>query len=232
MKKAMQDWKKKNFTADPKNSRKENPEAAFCSLKTMICFGDSMVFGFRVRRSECWTALLNGRGPYRMINRGVNGDTTAGMLARFRNQVTDPAPDAVFFLAGSNDIFEYGEIRGAERNLSYMADQCRNRGIRTFISTVTPYYPQLLPDALASSVHMETAIPLREELNGYIRQMTGCIDTSSCFEELPADLQLQYSVDGIHLNARGHLLAADYILSHIADSPDTSSGLSDRNFFR
>ena len=68
-----------------------------------------------------------------------------------------------------------------------------------FISTVTPYYPQPAPDALGSSVHMETAIPLREELNGYIRQMTGCIDTSSCFEELPADLQLQYSVDGIPL---------------------------------
>ena len=37
-------------------------------MKKLICMGDSMVFGFGVRRSECWVSLLHETGGFAAVN--------------------------------------------------------------------------------------------------------------------------------------------------------------------
>ena len=60
----------------------------------LICIGDSLTYGYGVRRSECWTMLAAQESGWTVRNCGVSGDTTGGMLVRLREllkQLTCPA---------------------------------------------------------------------------------------------------------------------------------------------
>lgn len=51
------------------------------------CLGDSLTFGLGVRRQDWWTSLAAQKLGVRVVNLGINGDTTAGMLVRLRLDV-------------------------------------------------------------------------------------------------------------------------------------------------
>ena len=53
----------------------------------IICIGDSLTEGYGVGRPENWVTLLNERSENDIINKGISGDTTGGMLARFQKDV-------------------------------------------------------------------------------------------------------------------------------------------------
>ena len=76
--------------------------AATAQPATVVALGASNTFGKGVSRSQAYPAqleaLLRGKGSNaRVINAGINGDTTGGMLARLKscrakgNQRCDPA---------------------------------------------------------------------------------------------------------------------------------------------
>ncbi|MCD8140286.1 MAG: hypothetical protein LUE17_11010 [Planctomycetaceae bacterium] len=46
----------------------------------ILCLGDSLTFGTGVTRSNAWTTLVHKQTGYEVVNRGVPGDTTGGML--------------------------------------------------------------------------------------------------------------------------------------------------------
>ena len=48
----------------------------------LICLGDSLTFGYGVRVSQRWTHLCAQDTGWKIVNEGVSGDTTGGMLAR------------------------------------------------------------------------------------------------------------------------------------------------------
>ena len=59
----------------------------------IVCIGNSIVNGFPLKRSQCFTGLLRSRYGYETINKGVNGDTTDGIYERFDSDVTAHRPD-------------------------------------------------------------------------------------------------------------------------------------------
>ena len=86
--------------------------AAFCALgtahaATVVALGASNTFGKGVSRSQAYPAqleaLLRARGlGVRVINAGVNGDTTGGMLARL-DRVVPKGTSVVILQPGGND---------------------------------------------------------------------------------------------------------------------------------
>lgn len=75
--------------------------------------------------------------PY--INRGVSGQTTQHILARFQQDVVDLKPKVVVILAGTNDIYTGSttlEQTGA--NISAMAEMAKANKIKVVISSVLP----------------------------------------------------------------------------------------------
>ena len=50
----------------------------------MICIGDSLTYGYGVRRAQCWTELASEMSGWTLVNHGICGDTTGGMLVRMR----------------------------------------------------------------------------------------------------------------------------------------------------
>lgn len=70
----------------------------------IVCIGNSIVNGFPLKRSQCFTGLLRSRYGYETINKGVNGDTTDGIYERFDSDVTAHRPDVCLLLTGTNDF--------------------------------------------------------------------------------------------------------------------------------
>ena len=57
---------------------------------------------------------------WRVLNRGVNGERSDQIRARFARDVIDAAPDAVVILAGVNDIYQGRTAAAVERELEAM----------------------------------------------------------------------------------------------------------------
>ena len=58
-------------------------------MSTIICIGDSLTYGFGVRRAQCWTKLAAEMSGWTIVNCGICGDTTGGMLVRMREILHD-----------------------------------------------------------------------------------------------------------------------------------------------
>jgi len=81
--------------------------AATAQAATVVALGASNTFGKGVSRSQAYPAqleaLLRGKGlNARVINAGINGDTTGGMLARL-NHVVPKGTSVVILQPGGND---------------------------------------------------------------------------------------------------------------------------------
>ncbi len=103
---------------------------------------DAVLMGNSI--TEGWTGQMpefvtdNG-----YINRGIGGQVTAQMLARFRPDVIELAPKAVVILAGTNDIAgNMGDIslENICQNIISMAELAKYNGIEVIICSVLPAY--------------------------------------------------------------------------------------------
>jgi lysophospholipase L1-like esterase len=77
------------------------------------------------------------------INRGIDGQTTAEMLVRFRQDVIDLHPKVLVVLAGTNDIAGViGRTRNEdiESNYASMAELARAHHIRVVFASVLPVH--------------------------------------------------------------------------------------------
>ena len=76
--------------------------------KTLVCFGDSLTEG---TIGASYVDLLRERLPgARVVNAGINGDTTLNLLRRVERDVAPQRPDLVVVQVGLNDVgTAYGE---------------------------------------------------------------------------------------------------------------------------
>ncbi|MBC3797527.1 hypothetical protein [Acetobacterium tundrae] len=54
----------------------------------IVCFGDSLTFGYNVAHKDKWHVLAEKKTGIRMQNSEINGDTTDGMRFYLRVSVT------------------------------------------------------------------------------------------------------------------------------------------------
>ena len=179
--------------------------------KKMICFGDSLVFGYKVLPSSNWVTLLGLEHSLKTINRGQCGDTTLSMLTRFEQHVLCSDADTILIMAGSNDFLQRIRTADTVNHLLYMLRRAEGEGKRVFLSTITPYSPDGFEQPFRTREALLQAEPLRQSLNARLRLLPECIDTAAPFESLPENELQSCLIDGIHLSPKGHRIAADYI---------------------
>ncbi len=73
-------------------------------MKTFVCFGDSLTYGYGVPVGKVWHQRLKENMDIRIINRGSNGDSLIGMQIRLARDVLESGGDVCLFMAGSNDL--------------------------------------------------------------------------------------------------------------------------------
>ncbi len=193
--------------------------------KTIICFGDSLVFGHGVDRRVRWQTLCDTEsraagGPH-YVNCGTSRESTDAMLLRFDRQVLEKSPSGLILMGGSNDLFQGNTPAHAFLNLKDMCIRALSAGIRVWLSTATPYLFPFDPSYWDREVDFPSVLPKREELNRLIRSYTEnapavhLLDAAAAFEALSPDTLRSYYLDELHYNAAGHRFVADLVLSSL-----------------
>ncbi|GKS64332.1 arylesterase [Nitrospira sp.] len=103
-----------------------------------MAFGDSLTAGLGVQADEAYPAQLQRRldalrYPYRVINAGVSGDTTAGGLRRVP-WILNNKPKLVILELGANDGLRGLDVDQVKRNLQQIIEQLREAGATVILA--------------------------------------------------------------------------------------------------
>ena len=86
-----------------------------------------------------WTDFSPGK--FTVVNKGVDGDQSSGMLARFKKDVIDERPDVVIIWGFINDIFRSNRegidptLERTRKNMTEMVDLAKANGIKPVLAT-------------------------------------------------------------------------------------------------
>ncbi|MBI4456395.1 MAG: arylesterase [Acidobacteria bacterium] len=99
----------------------------------IVAFGDSLTAGFGLRQEQSYPAqlqaLLDDAGhPYRVINAGINGETSAQGLSRVPS-IIDQNPHLVILELGANDGLRGIPISSIQQNLETIIKRLKARSI-------------------------------------------------------------------------------------------------------
>lgn len=184
----------------------------------IVCLGDSITYGYGLANiSDRWTDLVAARTGHELINCGVTGDTTAGMLLRCQVDVLPLKPDAVILLGGTNDINITGEYRTACVNTVAILKQLAIHDIQPIMGLPLPMAAE---DITARSWDWE-----RDNIHNaavcaqYVRWLTcysaeksmPVADFHGAFLREDKVVRRELLQDGIHPTAEGHRLMADIL---------------------
>lgn len=206
--------------------------------KKIVFIGNSIVAGYPWGKSKSFTGVLrrmlkdgvDGSGEpiafakstgFDLINKGVNGDTTAGITARFEQDVLLHSPDMVFFLTGAND-FIYREAGPEEAfdNLQELAARADEQGITTIYITPPPVdagkagYMWLAGCGISYDAVNRDLAQFSEMLRQSGRPFVDMNTLYNRFVEDVGDIDLAY-LDGVHPTPAGHEYMAQQVLSLI-----------------
>lgn len=104
----------------------------------LVAIGDSITEGYPFSNQESWVEHLAQELKCQVINRGICGDYTSGMLRRFQRDVLDYSPSHVIILGGANDAYEKIPLESVRSNFKAMEESCRENGITPIFGLPTP----------------------------------------------------------------------------------------------
>lgn len=166
----------------------------------VVFLGDSLSAGLHLSGERAFPAVLQARlagagRPFRLVNAGVSGDTTAGGLARL-DWLLAQEPDIVVVELGANDGLRGLPIASIESNLRAIVLRIREAGAR----------PLLLGMRLPPSYGMEYTDEFAE-LYGRVAQEQGAPVVRFFMQDVAGVPELNLP-DGLHPTAEGHRVLA------------------------
>lgn len=96
--------------------------------KNIICFGDSITFGYGANPGEDYPAVLRGMVKLPVINAGIDGDTTIAALERLQADVLSKDPRLVIVEFCGNDFLKKIPKEETVKNLSLIIDRIQQSG--------------------------------------------------------------------------------------------------------
>ena len=91
------------------------------------------------RESQYCYWMMKAHPEWKVLNRGVNGQRSDEILARFERDVVKEKPVAVIVLAGVNDIYQGRSPASLRRNLEAMYALAERSRIVPVAATILPY---------------------------------------------------------------------------------------------
>lgn len=175
--------------------------------RVVVALGDSLTAGQGVARDEAYPALLEARlrgegYPYRVVNAGVSGDTSAGGLRRVE-WVLRTKPEIVIVALGANDGLRGLPVDALRDNLEAIVTRVRASGARVLLAgmRVPPNYGDDYARAFAAvfpAVAKRTGIPLAPFL----------------LDGVAGEARLNQP-DGIHPTPEGQRVMAERLWPHL-----------------
>ena len=178
-----------------------------------VLIGDSLTFGYGVHKKDSWVYKLSEKLiDTKIINKGINGDTTPSILNRYYDDVISLNPSKVFLMGGTNDLLCGRSIKSIIDNIELMIKDSKGREI---ILGIPPCIKKEMAEKLFLpsefySYCTENLPVLREEL---IKLCNSYSITYADFYSLTSsNLNKNIYLDGIHLNSLGNNLLLEELL--------------------
>jgi len=177
--------------------------------RTLVFFGDSLTAGYGLDdpASEAYPALVQQKIdaahlPWRVINAGLSGETTAGGLRRVEWTLRQPAD--VFVLAlGANDGLRGIEPAVSRANLQGIINRVRARCPAAVIVLAGMQMPPTMGESYAREFAAIYLAVARENHLALIPFLLAGVGGQAELNQ----------PDGLHPTARGHAVVADNVWS-------------------
>jgi lysophospholipase L1-like esterase len=185
-------------------------------MKTLICHGDSLTAASDLEHTIIWPSLVEKRLQLKIINSGIDGDTTGGLLSRFYPSVVQQQPDFVLIMGGTNDLWWDLDLNLIRANVFAMTCQAEHHAIVPIVGLPPPLVIErarhqnfAAPDCgyekcLAKLAELVKSLAISAQQNEI-----ACLDFyHSFFDETGAVQDRYFLEDGLHPNEAGHQLMA------------------------
>jgi lysophospholipase L1-like esterase len=146
--------------------------------------------------------LMKAHPQWVVLNRGINGQRSDEILARFERDVVQNGPAAVVIIAGVNDIYQGRTVEQVTAQLQAMYARAAEAGIPVVAGSIIPF---------------NTATPEQNErmrqVNDWIRRQPEVtfVDTRTAVSASGNPDMLFESSDGLHPTALGYRRMAEVI---------------------
>jgi len=180
----------------------------------VVFYGDSITDSWR----------LNEYFPGRdFVNRGISGQITSQMLARFQSDVVALKPAAVLILAGTNDIARGVSPSTIQANFTMMADLADHHGIKLAIASILPvsdYHKDRNPSFERTRQRPPQAI---NEMNAWLKRFCDqrgypFVNYFDAMKNAEGLLTIDLADDGLHPNAKGYTIMAPLALAGLEEA--------------
>jgi acyl-CoA thioesterase-1 len=177
------------------------------SERRVVFIGDSITANWNIEKSG---EFFPGK-PY--INRGISGQITQQMLARFRQDVISLNPRAVVILGGTNDLVGV-KTETTLDNLASMAEIASFHNIRVILASVLPvsdygHQSNGQPAIITRQRPPAKIIELNNMIKKYVEQHGFTyLDYYSALIDDKGMLRAELAYDGLHPNDGGYAVMA------------------------
>jgi acyl-CoA thioesterase-1 len=181
---------------------------------TILALGDSLTAGFMVAAKKAYPALLEQKliaAGYacRVINAGINGETSSGALSRI-SQALSLKPDIVILETGINDHLSGFDPALTARNIRQMVRICKESGVTVILAGMLPIWafgggdPAAFAQLYPTIAEEEAVILIPSFLEGVVDQ--------------PGGNFVLTQADGVHPTAAGYKVVAETVYPYVLEA--------------
>ena len=169
------------------------------SSSVIPAYGDSLTYGYNVKRSESYPAKLEVLTGISVINSGVSGEVSAQGLKRLPNVLDEHHPQLLILCHGGNDLLRKMDLEEMESNIRSMIQLSLDRDIPVILLGVPK------PGIFLSSF----------DVYKKIANSMNIIFIEDLISDVLGDKSLKS--DSIHPNKKGYNVMAEEIYSLLLD---------------
>lgn len=181
----------------------EPQQAVLPAGSTVVALGDSLTYGYGTSPETAYPMVLAELSKWRVINAGVNGDTSADVLARV-NEIVKQAPDLVLLGVGGNDVLQRIPPDTTRANITATIDTLKSANINVVL-IAEPYFSTSALFGKASDNPLYEDIANAQDVPLY----------SGGWSAVLSDDTLKS--DRIHANAAGYRQFAEGLYEYLQD---------------
>jgi lysophospholipase L1-like esterase len=177
------------------SQQKSTPDISELTPKdSILAFGDSLTYGYGTSQTQSYPSVLSTLTQRKVINAGVNGETSDEGLKRLASHLEDGDIKLMLLCLGGNDIIQRKSMDTLKSNLKTMIRMAKEKDIDILLISVPNFtLSGLSPLALYEEVAAEENVPLA---SGILSQVLS---------------NPSYKSDQIHPNALGYNMMAEKI---------------------
>lgn len=175
-----------------------------------IVTGKVMMVGNSITEMGDWKKLL---GDTTVINRGISGDVTFGILNRIKD-ITDRKPAKLFLLIGINDLSRNTPEEVIIENIFSIVRKIKiaSPATRIFVQSILPLNESFKNFPPAFRGKMEKVKTINSQVQKYADKLKYTyIDLHSHFLDKEGKMEAALSNDGLHLTPAGYARWVDIL---------------------